>query len=559
MSIQQSYLVQSNYGYDTVVAVSQRALNDIIKTYYYNTGQQNKFSEQTCYFTKDGAGNPVAISQASLLAQTGNTDPFNIPAWNGSGAMPAGVSTMVNSAFYFAFKFRPGDPSGIGLGAVNYIKLNPAKETALYYLLCNSIQVVFWNPDNKTWVNVTQTKSGEFNINASITLQNITDNTNLPPAVQAEVNNLGNTGLNVQQLIFDLDSAVVDPTSSLPGLDNTCSVFAPLMNQFAIAYFNAYTAVGGPVLNYAITRQNAATLMPTAMNLYTNALVDANGNAITNPTADQQNLATLNYLFSVNGDALPAGAQLNWNWLDDNGSDITNYNGAISIKRDAFAKYLQSQLNSYVLGLCWQPQITVGSNMWQDEYTVTYMQTTPPFSPFQSLNVNEVDWGYSDQLLAYVQSGNAQANGWVQGDYMKVITQCMFTVSIDPSGTLSIFQVFYLQIDAVNNGTPWSGYPFNKSYKDTFSVTVDDQGNINFTNISSTSTDTSQNTNLPGYISDALRTYNILGFANAAFTQVPVTMPRQFVFPGGNAFTFKDARFSEYSDLVCHVTYLSES
>jgi hypothetical protein len=43
------------------------------------------------------------------------------------------------------------------------------------------------------------------------------------------------------------------------------------------------------------------------------------------------------------------------------------------------------------------------------------------------------------------------------------------------------------------------------------------------------------------------------------FGQLPVVMPKQFVFPGGCAFTFKDAAFSNSSDLVCHITYLSES
>src|ERR1700744_2422010 len=79
MSIQSSYLVQPKYGYDMVVAVTQKALNNTIKDYYANVaGSKTPFTQQTCYFVKDATGNPLAIDKASLLALTNNIDPLTI-------------------------------------------------------------------------------------------------------------------------------------------------------------------------------------------------------------------------------------------------------------------------------------------------------------------------------------------------------------------------------------------------------------------------------------------------------------------------------------------------
>jgi hypothetical protein len=567
MSIQQSCLAQPNYGYDMVVSVTQKALNNTLKIYYQDAAK--KFTQQAFYYVKDASGNAVAIDKASLLAQTGNIDPLTVTA-----SQTSAIQTLAATPFYFAFQFTPGDPTGVN--NFNYLTINPGTDSVLYYLLCANIQVVFWNPDTKAWVNVTQSRANEFNINATINLENVLDNSNLPAAVKAEVNNLGNTDVNVQQLIFDFDSAVVNPTTALPGLDSKGSVFKPLMQQFAAAYFNAYSAVGAPVLNYAVTQQNSSSLIPTKMNIYANALVDANGKPITvNPTIDQADLSTINYLFSVNGDALPAAAQFNWNWLEDNGgnnptpdldpnADVNQYSGSVAIKREAFGRYLENQLNEYVIGNddmvgnCWVPIIVNIKQPDHDEFLANFSAGTPfgdplqPYSPF-------IDPG-ADRLLSYFFSKSETVPGQVySGDYMTMETFFVLIVDVAPN-TLTITQTLYLSIDAEIDWKTYSGKPVDQEYTDVFNITVDDNGCIAFVKDESQSTasDNSVAVALPGDANESVIQF-IKNLAAKSFTEVPFSMPKQFVFPGGNAFTFKDAQFSHNSDLVCHVNYLSES
>jgi hypothetical protein len=351
------------------------------------------------------------------------------------------------------------------------------------------------------------------------------------------------------------------------------------MQQFTASYFAAYAAVEVPRLNYAITQANSSSLIPTNMEFYAGALVNGSGSPITTITDNAQaDLSTINYLFSVNGDALPAPAQFNWNWLEDNGvsptpdtdvnADVNKYNGVVSINRNAFANYIHKQLVPYVNSNCYQPTITSDNDI---EFVIDLDAATyTPGGGVQPLNLSKVGAG-DDNLLAYYYFGDAHGTG-MGTDTMDTTVAFILTLDVqlpNPnqpcSQTLVLTQQVSVYVTSTGNpnegftpkgNPPYKGYPISRSYTDYFTVTVDDQGNLAMTVTNSQSTDYSD-TNLPEYI-----TYAMVMFKNyntaANFKQVPVTMPQQFVFPGGDAFTFQDAGFSAYSDLVCHVTYKSE-
>ncbi|HTE28314.1 hypothetical protein [Flavitalea sp.] len=569
MSIQNSNLIQTKYSYDTVVAVTQKALNNAIETWYEDA---TTFSLVTYYFIKDSSGNPQAIDKASLLKLTNNIDPLSATLTS------AQQKTLSTTVFYFAFSFIIGNPAN-ALN-INYITLSPGTDTVQYDLLCRTLQVAFWNPDNQSWISIKQTTAREFNISADINLKNVLDNSNLPPRVQAAVDTLGGTDVNVQQLLFDLDSAVVAPTTTVAGLSSSCSVFKPLMQQFANAYFSTYTAQSG-ALNYALTTSNTASLAPTKMDWYINAFVDSKGNLISNPTEDQQDLATLSYLFANNSDKLNPSAQLNWNWLEDNGSshnpdmdtnaDVNKYDGAISVKRDAFANYLISQLNGYVQQNCWAPYIDQTPETYGD---LVFTLGTPPSNVFSAYNPNSMADGEPDQLFLYFYDKifTLPVVQVIPAATMNVT--CFFDLQVylgdgstAPVNRLTLQQSFHIQISTTltdpttGKAKVYSGSPVNKSFTDVFNVQVDDHGNIVFVKNSalSTSTDISTDVNLPFENDwDSTDSY-VQNLAAKTFSEIPFTFPQQFVFPGGNAFTFQDAQFSGFSDLVCHFTYKAES
>src|ERR1700744_3316139 len=554
MSTQLSYLSQAGYGYDTIVAVSQIGVNSTFKNYY--TAAKGKSPTVTAYFIKDSSGNAVQVDQATLLAQTNGIDPLTV-----TSAQSAQIAALKKSPFYFAFSFIPGDPASVASWNYNYLKFIPGTQKVIYTLCCRTIQLAFYDTVANNWVNDSQT-STLYSINSTITLQNVLNNDNLPPNVQQELEDMGNAGLSVYQLLFDMDTAVVDPSTNIPVLENNNPIFAPLAQNFITAYLNASNAVVAPVLNYSITQPNSATLTPTSLNFCFEQLVDDDGKVIAAPTLAQQNLSTLNYLFATGGKPLPPVAQINWNWLDED-----DYQGAMAVNRNTLAHYFDAQLKSYVYANCWVPGIEVG-NLMTGEYRVDI--NTGLYNPsiwgVQAFNINDLYAGSPDTLVQYIFTAKAEATGWATTDTMTVTTYFELTLNVDTptdnplSQTLTLGQSLWIMVDATGNAgikgnTPYNGAPIKKLFTDVFTIGIGTTGDLVFTNSSSTVDDQSDSSaNVPEYVQQALGTY-VTWAAASSFTQVPISMPKQFVFPGGTTFTFKNAGFSQYSDLVCNITY----
>lgn len=550
MGLQQSNLNQTDYGYDTVVAISQRALNAAIRAFYQRTATDGTFKETVLYFGEDLSGQPFLITDP--IAEFGDFEPWGIPSWKGMENMPDDMAMFLNR-IYFGFKFTPGDPSKEGALDVNYVALNPATQNINYSLLCESIQVVFYESATEEWVNSTQSVSSEFNINADVQLLTVLDSTNLPTIVQTQISNMSN--ISVAQLTLDLDSAVVSPTSSITGLVPSYSVFLPLMTAFSQAYFNTYKNTEGPVLNYSIINNAVTqpTLQPTSMQFCIDEYIATDGSALTKA---EMNLRTLNYQYAVCGNKLAAPAQLNWNWLDDPASDGATFNGAISISRKAFAEYLKNQLTTYVASNCFTADVVCEEISGGDVFLASFLadydlsNLAEPFQPFLASQSN------GDLMLSFAHSSPASAIGKAcTEDYMNATTSFLLTVTIE-GANLIIYQELKLDIDSVINKTQYSGTPINKTYTDYFEPVIQDNGILSFQNIPAKSqqTDTSVAINFPGEEGGWLSSY-IAGIPAASFQQVPVDMSQQFVFPGGSAVTYKNAQFSAFSDLACNITY----
>src|SRR5437763_634507 len=139
-----------------------------------------------------------------------------------------------------------------------------------------------------------------------------------PLAVQAEIQNLGGQAFSVQQLLFDLSNAALESVPTITGLPPGSKVLPVLQQYFLGAYFTQMQKAKVPLLGCFITQGNApaATLTLTSLNLEVCPFVGPNGLPVQQPTPDQQNLATLNYLCAADGDSLPAPVPFGWNWID---------------------------------------------------------------------------------------------------------------------------------------------------------------------------------------------------------------------------------------------------
>ncbi|EXK38598.1 hypothetical protein FOXG_04856 [Fusarium oxysporum f. sp. lycopersici 4287] len=87
----------------------------------------------------------------------------------------------------------------------------------------------------------------------------------------------------------------------------------------------------------------------------------------------------------------------------------------------------------------------------------------------------------------------------------------------------------------------------DKTLTDEYVVSVDDNGNL-----TSTATKNSTSTDNSKPINDKTS-----GFFNARISTIPFNQIKNFVFPGAHVFSYKTASFSNFSDLVCVITYVN--
>jgi hypothetical protein len=109
----------------------------------------------------------------------------------------------------------------------------------------------------------------------------------------------------------------------------------------------------------------------------------------------------------------------------------------------------------------------------------------------------------------------------------------LYTVSVDPSGKLGI-------TNALPNEVP---------------VNLSEQPQINtWGTVVSFGFLSGATAKLQGNLEDAMSGL-VADFANEI--QDCLNGPQSWIFPGGKAFVFKDAGFSNFQDLVAHITYAS--
>jgi hypothetical protein len=378
---------------------------------------------------------------------------------------------------------------------------------------------------------------------------------NLPPAVQQQIKNLGSQAFSVQQLLFDLDTAALESVPTISGVPPGTNLYNCLEKDFVGAYFSAMQQSGAPLLGCAITQSAPSTpsLTLTDLNFETSPLL-ANGQPISNPTQQQLDACTLNYLCAANGDTLPAPVPFSWNWIEE--TEESSFNGVIATNRNAFVKYFQAQLYGYVLRNSMQPVVTVTKGFPDSTCSAGMSQgtpttTTPPTGP---------------TVLTYAFTGSdGDQAGW-EGALGKMKMSCTFNLSVAfAANTITIIQslVIYLYVWNVDSA---SGNIVDKTITDVYTLAVNDSGQLTAT-VVSTPVDTSVDPSVNGFmnlltgINDVISNVKTWAdqFVATGFTDLPLSVAQNFVFPGGQTFVFKDVTFSSNQDLVAHITYADPS
>lgn len=576
MSANQSYLSNPKYGYDFVVATTQASINSGLKEYLNNSSQP----ETIICFLADQLGNPTTqISLTDLMTKTGGINPFDIPS-NTAYNDPR-ITTLTQNMFVVGLKIKMGLPPGVmPKDMPPIVSLGSSANNVGFNLFCSEFTIIQNSPPSGfggqgSWNVWSQPQGTPWYFSTTVNLLyadidnelNTTYFNNHPDQKQALINqlkNLGSNAFSLQQLLFDLDNAALESIPTIEGMVPGSNANLILGKSFLPLYFASAKAEGTPVLaiNAVVNTPDTSSLRLTGVEREVNQLLDGNGVVIPNPTPEQTQVTTLNYLCAANNNPLPGVASFNWNWVDP--ADVNDESGVIAVNRNTIAKYFQNQLMPIVSKSCvgvsvyvtcdhtWAPITGIVDYSWTLSPGKTPKSATISPSGETVLTISFDDYA-EDSTKAGATSGelkiwsNYDCNVKFVGNQITVTQELKFTV--------------YTRWDATGETCKC----YDKTITDVYTMSVGQNGQLQMSAPVSTTTDSSESpdrswlvnlfTNINDITNDIKK--NITGFANTEIADIPGIGLSNFVFPGAKVFTYKDVQFSDNQDMVSLITYVT--
>lgn len=579
-----SHLSDPHYGYDFVVATTQESINSTMK-HFLSTTEFAPIKQYYVYEGEDG-DKLKPIEFAALMKLTNNVDPFKVPAWDGKGAESDDMRNLRESGFACGYEAALGIPDDILPNQIpDIVTLIPGKQSVDYSLICSKFNIVqfAYTPSGPKYKSIKQPKDKPWMFKSMIDMQKIFDTSKLPKdvkdAYEALVINHGPDAFSIQQLILDLNNARSSSSPVIIGLSSSDIIYTLLMATFVTKYFDVMREKAIPVLNYSIEAKrpvSQTSLIITDMKFGVNEFIEP-GSKI----ADTPNLNTLNYHCATDGKPLPPISPFNWNWVEK--ADVSDFNGVISVNKNNFLAFLNKSLASNLADL----DITTDVNMTHDGETMyvtwSYKMGKNPGQTFTVVPGGKVDEeGFTSVLTYKLNTGNSD-DTFNSTHTLKMEGTFKYSTEVtiaflENRIKITTHSITYLRYwyGGYYGGqlAEFSGNIVDSTQVVYYEMTVDPFGNMGVTMKKNDPKNDGQNLDISGWdkfivgnivdctnsITDKIRARvanSMTNFANDL--QSSLGNYRHFVFPGGNTFSFKDVSFSDFQDLVAHISYVDPS
>ncbi|WP_395702164.1 hypothetical protein [Aquabacterium sp.] len=588
MSASQSNLSDPHYGYDLVVAVSQASVNATLAQLMAGLSAP----EVTLCYVYDNANNLVPIAYSTLVGDARGSDPFSVP----SGADPSTNQDLKNLA---AANFAGAVRARLGLPNLPLSSLPPiatlgvgSSAPVLFNLLCADFQITgfqYGPRGSASWINQSQPSgSGTpwyFSANVQLNSATLNPNSPVPPAVQQRITQLQNDPTNaftIQKLFLDLDTAILETTPTLQGIPAGWPVWNLISTVFLGSYFTQLRQNGDPVLSYSFT---VASPRPSTLQLGAVAReclpLMNNGQPIVNPTPAQLQAAALVYVGST-ATTPPVPVPFGWNWIEL--ADVAAISGVQAVRRDVFFTYLAGLLNPEVAPLCIDTNVTMTHS--GEDFTILYSSSTSgspqSFRPVATIAPPAAD-GFTT-LLALNFNHNAHDDSTSSTHLVEIWGDFNYTLtgSVAVQGNQIRVQVqaqAYMQFAHREVFVNYTDLPGKNYYDKTLTVLytlgVDQNGALQVTETHNVTDNSAAwdydpqgilgkfgfENNLKQGVTSVQQ--NLAAVIDSAFTgyvqQMTATINgyQGWVFPGNDAFTFKNVAFSTGQDLIAQLTYVN--
>ncbi len=565
MSYIESNLSDLHYGYDMVTAVTQSSVNATMMQ-WLSSYPGSLFVQAYVYDVN--TGKPVLTDFDALKAALG-FDPFTIP--DDTPSSDPRIQALIAQKFMFAFEIQIGLPNFPLDKIPPIIELNQEGSNVTYNMVCKTFRIInlqanLYGPSK--WISLDQANDSapwviQFIVNLNLIKDSVTNQFHLlPPDMQNQIKNLGEEMFSVQQLYFDLNTAALSSSFEIKGLDNTSEAFVYLTTIFLSAYVRQIAKDGGVMLGFGVVSNKAfpdnVSLIPTDLNFVISSYKDSSGNS-----TQDFNAYTLNYLImSDNRQMLPA-VPFKWNWIDKN--NLSDFAGSVAINRNTFADFLNRLISPSLAAISKDPNVNFSVNMVEVRIKQSFTNATGPFKytflPTGGPHILSYSYtkGASDSDTYVPNWGNYSVNYTANSDVYLSGTQIKNVTKVSAH--------CHLNVDGGVTEGNWAVFTLTTYYN----IGVNAQGLISVTMTQDPIKDESEKPD-PDFWSEIvsfgtidncvngmqsyLKSYLQSFVSNESNTIAQMLNgSNTWVFPGSKTFTFKDAEFSNYQDIIAHVLY----
>ncbi|KAF5562255.1 hypothetical protein FPHYL_5782 [Fusarium phyllophilum] len=597
MAPNQSHLSDSKYGYDFVVATTQESINAGLVQYLQNTGRTQDYT-YLCFLADQNGDPTTEVSLEDVVRLSGGINPFDIP--DGTDWKDERIQKLYQARLICAIRMRSGIPPGCVVNVPNkgpqimlpepIVNLGRTSERVTFNMYCSDITIIknnvpsawgspgSWNwfnqPPGKPWYVKTQTNLLNSELDKNLNTPYFNSHPAERDALRLRLDNISDSAFSLQQLLFNLESAIAQTAPTFVGVtDETASYL--LGKSFINIWYKIAKKYGLPLIGVMAVAQrtDGSPLRLTALERWVSPVVDSSsGEQVKNPSELQIAATTLNYLCVTDGHRLPGASSFTWNWIEP--QDVAQSSGVISIKRDTMAQYLIDQILPQVRSSCIKPNVNVTAENefgkvkyeWafapgQEPHTVEI----PPSGPL----IAKLDYSFGVRADDHYALTYGELE--IRSTYSCTIVFGKYDLTKQPpvyigGNTFTVVQKLYTWVFVQWAASKADAYVVNQVRTDEFAISVDENGGLTSSaTINTTLTDDAKDIDMNHFgnkftgLQDRLRDIKntISALPNARLKSIPFNSIKNFLFPGARVFSYKDASFSNHSDLSCNITYVS--
>ncbi|KAH0490044.1 hypothetical protein TgHK011_001529 [Trichoderma gracile] len=546
-------------GYDFVVATTQASINSGLKEFLAEDNQPVRY---LCFLMNPNNTVDKIVDREEIKELTG-VDPFDLSA--GTDYWDERVQTLYRHKFSIGFKMRMGLPRNVlPKDLPDIVELRDEANNVVFRTMCSEfiihqLQPPVWGEGSWNVFDQSDTVGGKaqiwtFTTNVDLVRKNLdetldTEYFNNHPeereALLEKLRNISGTAYSLQQLLLELDSAVLQSSPEIDGLPE--EAMSLLNTYFKTSYAKMAKEHGWPLLGITAVAHETD---PSQLQL-----TDFDRQVTKHSSLAKA--STLDNVCAANGRRLPPKYNFNWNWVDS--ANINDMSGVISINRHTMANFFLDQLLDKIKPACIEVDATVRAR-WNGNIEFK-LRVGGGRNPMRNI--------FTDGTT--VGEFRYESSTWDDDKYMRYYghmgVRSVYTASLVFVGKAAkVIQESQVDMDvqALNERVEFKMW--HTVLTDTYELWVDQGGTLRLTAEGETQReDKSDPIPDPGFWGRLMGLDDMLERFKSWFSRVieaklddaPLNGAPDFVYPGSRVFTYREASFSNHQDLVASLTYVS--